>query len=76
MIALEVLQEKRASSCVNGGIFWFVSSHSWRLGIPLQVPWGTQGASHVALEKSGLFLICEGKHRSALESRQGDQALL
>ena len=69
-----MLQEKRASSCVDGGISWFVSSCGWRLEIPLQVPWGTQGASHVALEKSGLFLICEGEHRSALESRQGNQA--
>ena len=37
-IALEVLQETRASSRIDGGISWFVSSCSGRLGIPLQVP--------------------------------------
>ena len=42
-IALDVLQEKRASHCVDRGISWFVLSCSWSLEIPLQVPWETQG---------------------------------
>ena len=42
-----------------------------RLGIPLQVPWGTQGASRVASGKSSLHLICEREHGIALESQQG-----
>ena len=41
-IALEVLQEKRASSRVDRGISWFVSSCGRRLGVPLQVPPGAQ----------------------------------
>ena len=45
-----------------------------RLGIPLQVPWGTQGASRVASGKSSLHLICEREHGIALESQQGNQA--
>ena len=45
-----------------------------RLGVPLQVPPGAQGASRVASGKSSLHLSCEGHRRSALESRQGNQA--
>ena len=60
-IALEVLQEKRASSCIEGGISWFVSSCGWRLEIPLQVPRRTQGASRVASGKSSLHSTCEGE---------------
>ena len=51
-IALEALQEKRTSSHVDRAISWFVSSCSGWLGIPIQVPRGTQGASHVASGKS------------------------
>ena len=42
------MQEQRASSHVDGEISWFVLSCSGRLGIPLQIPLGTQGASRVA----------------------------
>ena len=73
-IALEVLQEKRASSWVDGGISRFVSSCGLRPEIPFQVPRGTQGASRVASGKSSLHSSHEGKHGSALESRQGNQA--
>ena len=41
-IVLEVLQEKRASSRVDRGISWFVSSCGGRLGVPLHVPPGAQ----------------------------------
>ena len=75
-IAFEALQEKRASSRADLGILWFVSSCGGRLGIPLQVPWGTQGASRVVSAKSSLHSSCEGKHGIALESWQGDQASL
>ena len=44
------------------------------LSIPLQVPRGNQGASRVASGKSILHSNCEGEPRSALESREGDQA--
>ena len=53
-IALDVLQEKRASPCVDGSISWFVSTCGWRLEIPLQVPRGTQGKTRVASGKSSL----------------------
>ena len=74
--ALEALQKKRASSHVDVDILWFVSSCGERLGIPLEVPWGTQGASRVVSAKSSLHSSCEGEHRSALESWKGDQASL
>jgi len=53
-IALDVLQEKRDSHCVDRGISWFVLSCSWSLEIPLQVPWETQGKTRVASRKSSL----------------------
>ena len=43
-IALEALQEKMASHRMDRGISWFVLSCGGLLGIPLQVPRGTQGA--------------------------------
>ena len=70
------LKEKGASSCVDGGISWFVSSCSGRLVIPLQVLRGTQGASRVVSAKSSLHSSCESECRSALELWQGDQASL
>ena len=70
-IALEVLQEKMSSTCVDRGISWFVSSCGWRLEIPLQVPQGTQGETHVASGKSSLHSSFEGERGSALESPQG-----
>ena len=73
-IALEALQEKRSTSCIDGGVSWSVSSFCRCLGIPLQVPRGTQRASHVALGKSSLLSSYEGELGSALESREGDQA--
>ena len=60
-IAFKVLQEKMASSHFEGGISWFVSSCSGWLGIPLQVPRRTQGASCVASGKSSLHSSCEGE---------------
>ena len=45
-----------------------------RLGVPLQVPPGAQGACRVASGKSSLHSSCEAQRRSALDSRQGNQA--
>ena len=61
------IKEKTASSRVDRGISWFFSSCCGRLQIPLQVPWGTQGASHVYSGKSSLHGHCEGEPESALE---------
>ena len=66
-IALEELQEKRASSRIDQGISLFVSSWSGRLGVPLQVPPGAQGASRVASGKSSLHSSCEGEGGSTLD---------
>jgi len=70
-IALKALQEKWASSSIDRGISWFVSSCGRWLGIPLQVQWGTKGASRVASGKSSLHPNCEGEPGSALESMKG-----
>ena len=69
-IAIWALSEKTASSLIDGGISWIFSSCGGRLGIPLQVPRGSQGASCVASGKSSLYLSCEMECRIALESRQ------
>ena len=63
-----------ASCRKDGGISLFLSSCGGRLGIPLQLPWGTQGASCGASEKSSLHSSWEGERGIALESRQGNQA--
>ena len=70
-IALKALQEKMASSHVDGGISWFFSSCGGRLGTPLQVPRGTQGASRVALGKSSLHLSCEGECSGVMAGESG-----
>ena len=62
-----------ASFHIDGGISWVFSSCGGRLGIPLQVPWGTQGASYVASGKSSLYSSIEVERRIALESRQGNE---
>ena len=53
-IALQALQEKRTSSGVEEGITWFASSCGERLGVPLKVTPGAQGACRVASGKSSL----------------------
>ena len=60
-----------ASSHVDGGISWVYSSCGGRLGIPLQVPQGTQRASRVASVKSSLYSSFEGERGIALESWLG-----
>ena len=58
----------KASCCEDRGVSWFFSNSSRRLGIPLQVPWGTQGASRVASGKSSLHSNCNGVRGIALSS--------
>ena len=58
----------------DGGISWFVLNCGGWLGIPLQVPRGTQGASRVASGKSSLHSSCKGEPGSALDSREDDEA--
>ena len=67
-IAIWALSEKTALYLIDGGISWLFSSCGGRLEIPLHVPWGTQGASHVASGKSSLYSSCEVECRIALES--------
>ena len=45
-----------------------------RLGVPLQVPPGAQGACRVASGMSSLHASCKAQHGSALDSRQVNQA--
>ena len=56
-MALEALQEKRASSRIEGGIS-FISSCDWKLRVPLKLRQGPQGTSCVASGKSGLLSSC------------------
>lgn len=66
--------KKRASCLKDGGFSWFFSSCGGRLGIPLQVLWATQEASHVASGMSSLHSRCEGRRWIALDSLQGNQS--
>ena len=59
-MSLETLQWKRASSRVEGRIFWFFSCCSRKLGVPLELQWGTQGPAPVASGKSSLHASCKG----------------
>ena len=49
-------------------------SYGRRLGVPLQVPLGDQGACRVASGMSSLHASCKAQHGSALDSRQVNQA--
>ena len=57
-----------ASSRGDGGISWFFSSYGGKFGVSLELRRGTQGASHVAQEKSSLHSSCDGERGIALES--------
>ena len=60
-----------ASCSEDGGISWFFSSCSWRLGILLQQTCETQGVSRVASGKSNLHASCKGPLGIPLKSVQG-----
>ena len=69
-----MLQEQMASCREDGGISWFFSSCSGRLGILLQLTHGTQGASRVASGKSNLHASCKGPLRIPLQMMQGPRS--
>ena len=72
-ISLKMSQWKRASSCVEGRIFWFFSSCIKKLGVPLELWWGSQGPPPVASEKSILHTSCEGPLGIPLQSPPGSR---
>ena len=58
-ISLVMLQQKRASFCIEGRISCFFSSCGRKLGVPLELRWGPQGPAHVASGKSSLHASWE-----------------
>ena len=58
-ISLIMSQRKRASSHVEGRI-WFFSICGRKLGVALDLRRGTQGPACIASGKSSLFVSCEG----------------
>ena len=73
-IPLEILVLKRASSRVEGKI-WFFSSCGGKLGVPLELQWVPQGPACVASEKSGLFPSCERHVRIPLQLLPGKKVV-
>ena len=55
-----MLQQKEATSCVEGRLSWVVSSCSRKLGVPLELRRGPQGPTHVASGTLSLHSSCEG----------------
>ena len=53
-------REKGPHLALRGGISWFLSRSIGKLGVPLELRRGPQGASRVALGNSSLLLNCEG----------------
>ena len=73
-ISLSTPQQKRASSRVKGRISWLFSSYGRKLGVPLDLRWGSQGPAGVASGKSSLHACCEGPLGIPLQSVQGPRA--
>ena len=79
-ISLETLQRKRDSSRLEGRISWFFSSCGRKLGVPLELRWGTQGPASVASGHSSLHVSWEGtlgiplQLLPGLRSSSGDEA--
>ena len=55
------------------GISWFFLSCGGKFGVSLELRLGTQGASHVAPEKSSLHSTCNGERGIALQSWQDNR---
>ena len=53
-------REKGPHLALRGEILWFLSRSIGKLGVPLELQRGPQGASRVASGNSSLFLNCEG----------------
>lgn len=56
------------------GISWFFLSCGGKLGVALELQWGSQGTSTVAKRQSSLLSSFEGKLGIALESLQWNPA--
>ena len=59
-ISLEMPQQKRASSRIEGRISWFFLSCGGNLGVPLKLQRGLQGPPRIGSGKSSLHASCEG----------------
>ena len=73
-ISLETLQQKRASSCIEGRISWFFSSCNTKICVPLELqrePQGPQGPARAASGKFSLHVNCEGPLQIPLQSVPG-----
>ena len=73
-ISLETLQQKRASSRIEGRISLFFSSCGRKLGFPLELRWGPPGPALVYSGKSSLHASSEGPHRIPLQSVPGPRS--
>ena len=73
-ISLGTLQQKRASSRIEGRISWFFSGCGRKLRVPLELRWGRQGAAFVASAKSSLHASCEGPLGIPLQSVPGTRS--
>lgn len=73
-ISLEMLQQKKASSCTEGRISWFFSTCGRNL-VHLECDTEPQGPERVASEKSCLFWRCERQVEIPLESLQANSAV-
>ena len=65
-ISLETLQQKRASSCVEGRISWFFSSCGRKFGVPLELRCGPQGPDLVASVKPVSMRVARVSQNSSL----------
>ena len=73
-ISLVMLQQKRASFCIEGRISCFFSSCGRKLGVPLKLHWGHQGPARVASGMSNLHASCKGPLRIPLQSFLGPRS--
>ena len=74
VVLLKLLQQKRATSRVEGRISWFFSSCGRKLGVHLELRFRPQGNPHVASEKSSLHVSCEGPLGIPLQSLPGSRS--
>ena len=67
-ISLETPQRKWAYSHGEGRLSWFFLSCGRKLGVLLELQWGSHGPAHVASGKSSLHGRCVGPLRITLQS--------
>ena len=68
VVLLKLLQQKRATSRVEGRISWFFSSCGSKHGFSLELRWRPQRPTRVASGKSSLHVSCEGPLGIPLQS--------